>query len=110
MNITKLVHSCLIVESNGKRVLTDPGNYSWQSGIVKPELLTGISAVVVTHVHPDHLHEEFARVIQLASPDAKWYGPAEVVEQLGSWGIDGSTTSDTDDVRFVESQHADLSP
>lgn len=110
MNVTKLVHSCLIVESNGKRILTDPGNYSWQSGLVTPELLTGIKAVVVTHAHPDHLFEEFVRAIQQASPSAIWYGPAEVVKQLSDWSIQGLTTSDNEDVRFVESQHADLDP
>ncbi|MFY9228257.1 MAG: MBL fold metallo-hydrolase [Candidatus Microsaccharimonas sp.] len=110
MNITKLVHSCLIVESNGKRIVTDPGNYSWQSGVVMPELLIGIDTVVVTHAHPDHLYEEFAKAIKQASPDAKWYGPTEVVEQLSNWDIQGSTASDTEDVRFIESQHADLAP
>lgn len=110
MNITKLVHSCLIVENAGKRILIDPGNYSWQSGIVKPELLTNVDVVVVTHAHPDHFHEGFVKAIKDASPNAVWYGPKQVVDKLVVWGINGSTTSNDENIRFIESEHADLSP
>ena len=90
--------------------MVDPGIYSWQSGLVTPELLNDIDAVVVTHIHPDHLSADFARAIHEASSSASWYGPQQVVNQLASWGIDGLVASSDRDIRFIESVHADLSP
>ncbi len=109
MKITKFVHSCLLVEKN-KTILADPGNYSWQSGLVDEARLSGIDIVVITHSHSDHLHQEFAEAIKSRSPEAKWYGPMEVVKQLAKWGVSAETRSDDKDVEFVQSAHADLSP
>ena len=110
MNIMKLVHSCLLIEKDGKRILVDPGVYSWQNEAVKNTDFSGISSVVVTHNHPDHLNDEFASAIKSASPDAKWYSTKEASEQLKNLGIDSATNSQDEDIKFVESDHADLSP
>lgn len=110
MKITKLVHSCVVFENDGKKFLVDPGSYGWQSGLVKDEHLTSIDFVAVTHIHPDHLDKAFAEAISKKSPNAKWYGPAQVISQLKEWGISGDTTSDSEDVQFIASQHADLLP
>ena len=50
MRLQKLGHSCLLVESGGARLLIDPGTFS--SGF---DNLDGLTAVLVTHQHPDHL-------------------------------------------------------
>src|SRR5205807_7363210 len=50
MRLQKLGHSCLLVESGDARLLIDPGTFS--SGF---EGLEGLTAVLVTHQHPDHL-------------------------------------------------------
>ncbi len=110
MKLTKLVHSCLLVETAGKKALVDPGNYSWQSGLVRPENLTDIDIVVITHNHPDHLDESFVRAIYAASPNAQWYGTLQAVNQLGGFGITAQSESHNDDVRFITSEHANLSP
>ena len=110
MKITKFVHACLIAERNGKRILVDPGSYSWQSGLIKDSLLQKIDSVIVTHAHPDHLHEDFVRAVVANSPDATWYGPEEVVEILQKWGVEASAHSDDSNIRFIKSEHADLSP
>lgn len=110
MKVTKLIHSCLLVEEDNKKFLVDPGSYSWQSGIVKDDHLAGIDVVVVTHAHPDHLNQEFADAIKKSSPDAQWYGPQQVVDQLSGWDIKGKASSDDVDIKFIASKHADLSP
>lgn len=65
MQITHLGHSCVLVEQGDARVLLDPGNFSdaWHG-------LTGLSAVVVTHQHPDHLDPDHVPALLEASPDA----------------------------------------
>ncbi len=110
MKITKLVHSCLLVENGGKKILVDPGGYSWQDEKVKGTVFIDISSVVVTHNHPDHLNADFARAINEASPNAKWYGTQETVDSLKGLGISGLLTSEDQDIQFIESEHADLSP
>lgn len=110
MKITKLVHSCLLVEVSGKKILVDPGVYSWQDEGVQAADLSGISAVVVTHNHPDHLNNDFAEAVKQSSPEAQWYGTQQTASQLKTIGITCSTTSQDKDVQFIESVHADLSP
>jgi L-ascorbate metabolism protein UlaG (beta-lactamase superfamily) len=65
MKITKIGHCCLLVEVGGKRLLTDPGNYS-----TGQDKLTDIDAVIITHEHPDHLHMESLKNILANNPDA----------------------------------------
>lgn len=110
MKITKLVHSCLLVEKGDKKILVDPGLYSWQDEKVKSTDLSNIYAIVVTHNHPDHLNEDFAKAVIKASPNAKWYGTQEIVDVLKGWGTVGLLSSEDKDVQFIKTEHADLSP
>lgn len=65
MYLTHLGHACLLVETGGRRVLVDPGTFStdWHG-------LTGLDAVLVTHVHPDHLDTNHVPALLDANPDA----------------------------------------
>jgi L-ascorbate metabolism protein UlaG (beta-lactamase superfamily) len=111
MKITKLVHSCILVEQDGKKLLADPGMFSWQSGvIVDQSILRDIDYVVITHGHADHYHSDFASVVNELSPNAIWYAPQEVVDKLSDQGIKAFSASELSDVVFVESDHADLDP
>lgn len=53
MKITKLGHSCILIEEKEARILIDPG--VWSSGAVE---LANIDAVFITHEHLDHCHPE----------------------------------------------------
>jgi L-ascorbate metabolism protein UlaG (beta-lactamase superfamily) len=110
MKITKLVHSCLLVEKDGLKILVDPGNYSWSSGLVDEAQLKDIQYVVITHSHPDHCDESFIKAVQQNSPDAQWYSTVQVASALESLNITVATTGDTDEVKFIQSDHADLAP
>lgn len=110
MKITKLVQSCLLVEVDNNKVLVDPGIYSWQDETVRNFDLSGINNVIVTHNGPDHLNNNFVVAIQKSSPNTNWYGTQAVIEQLETMGIAGKTYSDDKNIRFIESEHADLSP
>ncbi len=63
MTITKYLHSCILLEQDGYRLLIDPGAFSFIEGTLKPEDIPSPNAVVVTHEHRDHLDLDAARTI-----------------------------------------------
>jgi L-ascorbate metabolism protein UlaG (beta-lactamase superfamily) len=65
MRITHLGHAAVLAETDGARILIDPGNVSdaWHS-------LTDLDAVLVTHQHPDHLDPQNLPVLVKANPSA----------------------------------------
>lgn len=65
MTITKYGHCCLLIEIDGKRILTDPGKFS-----VGFELLTNIDIILITHEHTDHFHSDSVIHILDTNPDA----------------------------------------
>ncbi len=72
MKITHLQHSCVLVEVAGERILIDPGNFStgWHS-------LRELSAILVTHQHPDHIDPKHIHALVTANSDAKvWVEPS----------------------------------
>jgi L-ascorbate metabolism protein UlaG (beta-lactamase superfamily) len=55
MKITKYIHSCLVFEQDGFKLLMDPGTFTFAEGLVKPDDFAYVSAIIITHIHPDHL-------------------------------------------------------
>lgn len=58
MKIKKLGHCCLVIEIDGKRIMTDPGSYSVLQNEEK-----NIDIVLFTHEHQDHFHLESLKKI-----------------------------------------------
>jgi L-ascorbate metabolism protein UlaG (beta-lactamase superfamily) len=69
MKVTKFGHCCLLIETKGKRILTDPGSYSVEAH----SKLTDIDFVLFTHEHPDHYHLDSLKIIIQNNPQAKIY-------------------------------------
>src|SRR4051812_35750265 len=63
MKISKYLHSCLVFEEEGYKLLVDPGKFSFAEGLVKPEQFADVRSIIITHVHPDHLDIETLRII-----------------------------------------------
>jgi L-ascorbate metabolism protein UlaG (beta-lactamase superfamily) len=63
MQITKLGHCCLLIEINGKRILTDPGRFS-----TSQNTLLNIDIILITHEHADHFHTESIKVLVESNP------------------------------------------
>lgn len=80
MKIIKYAHSCLLVEESGKKLVIDPGVYSTDL----PLPLKGVSAVVVTHFHADHMSEESLKQLQADNPDAPFFAPSQAAESCPS--------------------------
>jgi L-ascorbate metabolism protein UlaG (beta-lactamase superfamily) len=85
MEITKYGHSCLRVVDGSANILIDPGAFS--AGF---EDLTGLTAVLVTHQHPDHLDRDRLPAVLAANPGVSVYADEATAGQLGEAGIGAS--------------------
>lgn len=78
MELTHFGHSCLLAEFGVARVLFDPGTFS--HGF---EGITGLSAILITHQHPDHADPNRLPALVQANPGAALYADPQTAAQLG---------------------------
>jgi L-ascorbate metabolism protein UlaG (beta-lactamase superfamily) len=109
VRITRYGHSCLLVEDGGGRLLLDPGVFS--QGF---EELRGLTGVLITHQHPDHLDPGRLRPLLEANPEAVLHCDAGSAEQLGDIPhtvvSEGTRLDLGTPVRVLGSQHAVIHP
>lgn len=108
MNITKYQHACLVVEKGGQRVVVDPG--IWSTDFLVPEK---VLAIVITHIHPDHLDAEKLKAIVATSPQAVIYAHEEVLASIEGLATQAVTAGETVSVgeftlRFTGGEHATI--
>lgn len=109
MDLTHFGHSCLLADFGVARLLFDPGTFS--HGF---EGITGLSAILITHQHPDHADPQRLPALAEANPDAALYADPQTAAMLGGdWQavhagdeltVDGLT------VRGVGGRHAVIHP
>mgnify|MGYP003622939092 FL=1 len=87
MRIAHLGHSCLLIDIGGQRVLIDPGGFS--PGIVD---VTGISLILVTHQHPDHVDLQRLPAILETNPQARVYAEPQAAAVMQDAGIAAELT------------------
>lgn len=83
MKITKYQQSCLVIESEGKKLLIDPGSFFAQNN--KAEDFLDVSAVLLTHTHADHFDKNILRIF--FDNEIPIYGNSDVAQQLETVGI-----------------------
>lgn len=83
MPITKYGHCCLLIETNGKRILTDPGRFSSTQNT-----LTNIDIILITHEHADHCHTDSVVHILEQNPEAIVVSNTSVATLLKQSDID----------------------
>jgi L-ascorbate metabolism protein UlaG (beta-lactamase superfamily) len=78
VQLTHLGHSAVLVEVAGARILIDPGNFSddWHG-------LTDLDAILVTHLHPDHVDPEHVPALIEANPRARVLVEPGVIDAFG---------------------------
>lgn len=74
MKLTKLEHSGIVLEKGGKKLVFDPVEFA---GTVPA--LDGVVAIVITHLHGDHLQPERISAILDRNPGAKIFAPEDAV-------------------------------
>lgn len=65
MKIKKLGHCCLVIEENGKRIMTDPGSWT----VKEHQTEKNIDLILITHEHGDHIHVESLKDIIKNNPE-----------------------------------------
>ncbi len=79
MKITKYNQSCLLVETNNKRILVDPGNIGYTEKLLNE--WRGINYILVTHRHGDHCNANVINAI-IKRDNSKLYTTKEVSDNI----------------------------
>jgi L-ascorbate metabolism protein UlaG (beta-lactamase superfamily) len=91
MRISKYGHSCLHVVDGDASILIDPGVFSQVF-----ETLSGLTAVLVTHQHPDHVDPQRLTGLLRANPAATLYADSGSVAVLAEAGINATPVATGD--------------
>jgi L-ascorbate metabolism protein UlaG (beta-lactamase superfamily) len=87
MKIYKYIHSCILLEEQGRGLLFDPGIFTFMDGHVKAEKFVDLDAIVITHNHSDHLDVEALKIIVGNNPGVQIFTNHQIVEDLRQAGI-----------------------
>src|SRR6266540_3309695 len=112
MRLTKFGHSCLLVEEQRARMLLDPGTLS--SGF---EELQGLTAILYTHQHADHLDPDRLQGLLDHNPGVRVVSDEGSAKPLGQAGAEVEVVHDGDEleigavgVHIVGRDHAVIHP
>lgn len=94
MKISKHVHSCLLVEDEGKKFLFDPGNYTFEENALNITYIDTLDYLLITHEHPDHMCIPLIKDIIAKFPQVKIITNDSAVELLRKKGIQATSEGD----------------
>lgn len=106
MKITKLTHSCLLVEMPDRTALFDPGVFS--SGMVNIDSLVYLDDIIITHEHADHMDMDTIKALAEKFPDVRITVPAGAAAQLKERGL--KVSENTDGLVRFEAPHERVEP
>lgn len=82
MTITKYGHCCLLIEVDGKRLLTDPGVFSHEYESLP------VDVILITHEHADHCHTDSIKTLVEKNPEVTVVSNHSVAALLKRAGIE----------------------
>ncbi len=106
LRITWLGHSTLLIEIEGRTLLTDPvwgprtspvdwlGPKRWYAPPLALEDLPKLDAVLISHDHYDHL--DYPTIVALSDLDTRFFAPLGVGAHLEAWGVPAERIEDVD--------------
>lgn len=77
MKLTKYNHACVVIKHEGEQVIIDPGVF-----VTALPDISNLSAVIITHQHPDHFSPEHVRSIVAANPNIEIFAAPGIADQL----------------------------
>lgn len=110
MKLTKYVHSCVLVEDQGKVALFDPDNFTWGSKTFPIDSLKQLDYILITHTHGDHYSLDFVKALLAKFPKAAIFTTEQVAEDLKDNGVTNVSTSSQGEVEVTEAPHEDMTP
>jgi L-ascorbate metabolism protein UlaG (beta-lactamase superfamily) len=81
MQLTKFTHACVRLDDGDRSLVIDPGVFSEVD-----EAMAGVSAVLITHEHPDHIDAERVRAALDRDSGVALFAPQSVTDQLADLG------------------------
>jgi len=110
MRVYKFIHSCLVVEEGGDKILFDPGMFSFMESQVTPDAFRDVRTIIITHNHPDHVDVaalkkivELSGAMVITNSETKETLSREVIEAMVL--DEGSYQSKDFTVRAVPANH-----
>ncbi|MDB4940279.1 MAG: putative Zn-dependent hydrolase [Candidatus Doudnabacteria bacterium] len=98
MKITKIGHCCLIIETKGKKIVTDPGSYTIEANAK----IENIDYILFTHEHQDHYHLESLKEMMTKSPQAVVYCNDSVAALLKTANVPHTQINHNDTISLGE--------
>lgn len=103
MKITRRIHSCVEISEGDTTVVLDPGGFG------TPDNLARVDALLITHIHPDHVDADAISAARGVNPELTIYGPEglkELIDADFTVVADGDTFSvGSLDVEVRETPH-----
>lgn len=97
MKITKFPQSCLLIETEGKKILIDPGTLKYKEEYFA--VWNSIDIILITHKHPDHCNTE---VLEKLDKNIKIYSTQEVQNANPNLPIQIIKENDTIDLENIK--------
>lgn len=93
MKVTKYPQSHLVIEKDGKKIVIDPGNFTFDQGF-KIEQFQNADCYLITHLHDDHVGY---KTIKELVGDSKVYANTESVKKLKELGVEAIEVKDQEE-------------
>lgn len=107
MNVTKYLHSCLLIEDQNKTILMDPGIFTYNEKVLNIESLSSLDYILITHEHFDHLHVPFIKELVTKFPQVKIITTKSAVSILEKEDISADSLGN-DHISLLEAPHEEL--
>ncbi len=108
MKITKYAHSCLLIETDERVGLFDPGNYSWD--LFNIDNLNRLDYILITHEHADHMYLPFVKALTEKFPDAHITTTESAANILREAGIVNVASENNQHVTLFSADHESMEP